>query len=137
MSEVGDLAFVVDDGVLSESYTVERSTGVFALGGWQMSSVNVPGYGVVSVANAEDLEMVPEGDRATGSMVFHSQARIFITQMDQGYGNPDYGDHGFGGSVQRVSDILIWNRQRWRVLTCYQYPNRNFWKAIASRLGGM
>ena len=136
MSEVGDLAFVVDDGVLSEPYEIQRSTGSFELGGWVTSSSIIPGWGVVSVASAEDLDMIPEADRVTGSMVFHSQQRIFITQLDDEPGDPNGGAEDGADPSQRVSDILIWGYTKWRVLHCYPYPNRNFWKAIAVRLAG-
>lgn len=130
MSEVSDLGFVVSDGVLSEPYSIIRSTGSFQKGGWVTSETTIPGYGVVSVATAEDLEMVPEGDRVTGSMVFHSQDRIYETMLDV---------PAQGATVQRVSDIMVWpvgtNRQ-WRVLSVFPYPNRNYWKAIAVRLAG-
>jgi hypothetical protein len=137
MSEVSDLSAVVDDGVLSEPYTIERSTGVFQLGGWVTTAINVPGYGVVSVATDQDLLMLPEGDRITGSMVFHSLQRIFETQIDGGYGQTAYGQGNFGETDQHVSDIMIWNYQRYRVLKVYPYPNRNYWKAIAVRLAGV
>lgn len=128
MSEVHDLSEVVDDGVLSEEYQIERSTGAFGLGGWKTTSTIVPGYGVVSVASEEDLLMVPEGDRVTGATVFHSYLRIFETQLD-----------GLltGDLNQRVSDIMIWNFTKWRVLKVWPYPNRRYWKAIAVRLAGI
>lgn len=126
MSEVDDLSFVVDDGVLSESYTIIRSTGSFGLGGWTTTSINIPGWGVVSVAKTEDLEMIPEGDRVTGAMVFHSQQRIYETQEDNTTAGPE----------QRVSDIMLWRNQQWRVLYIDPYPNRSYWKAIAVRLKG-
>lgn len=127
MSEVSDLSFVVDDGVLSEAYSVARLTGAFEIGGFHTSEIILPGWGVVSVASPEDLEMVPEGDQVTGAMVFHSQTRIFETQKDV---NPP------PNGTQYVSDQLIWEFQRWRVLHVYPYPNRNYWKAIAVRLQG-
>jgi len=83
MSEVSDLSEVLNDGVLSEPYTILRSTGTFQLGGWVTTEVSIPGYGTVSVASEQDLLMVPEGDRITGSMVFHSQQRIYETQLEQ------------------------------------------------------
>ena len=136
MSEVGDLAFVVDDGVLSESYTIQRSTGSFQLGGWTTTSVNIPGWGVVSVASEEDLNMIPEADQVTGAMVFHSQQRIYITQLDTESGDPNGGASDSTDPTQRVSDIIDWGYTKWRVLECWPYPNRNFWKAIAVRLAG-
>lgn len=138
MSEVSDLSEVVDDGVLSESYVIQRSSGVFAKGGWQTTSVNVPGWGVVSVAKEEDLMMIPEGDRVTGAMVFHSQQVIYETEREGGYGSgQSYGQSGFGTSTQRVSDIMIWNFQQWRVLAVGPYPNRNYWRAVAVRMAGI
>jgi hypothetical protein len=137
MSEVNDLSEVVSDGVLSEPYTIQRSTGQFQPGGWVTTSINIPGYGIVSVASDEELLMVPEGDRVTGAMVFHSQKRIYETQLDGGAGDSTYGETGFGISQQRVSDIMIWNFHQWRVLHVYPYPNRRYWKAIATRLGGV
>lgn len=132
MSEVSDLAFVIDDGVLSESWTIRRSTGVFTFGGWVTTPTLVPGYGVVSVASEQDLEMLPEADRVTGVMVFHSQTRIYETQLDQ----PPYGIDEVGSHPQKVSDIMVWNYQQYRVLHVGPYPNRNYWKALAVRMQG-
>ena len=138
MSEVGDLAFVVDDGVLSDPWVIERSSGRFEKGGWVKTQIRtLDGWGVVSVATEEDLEMIPEGDRVTGSMVFHSQERIFTTQLDGGYGVGGYGEGGYGTTYQHFSDIMIWNFQRYRVLHVGPYPNRNYWKAIAVRMAGV
>jgi hypothetical protein len=136
MSEMGDLSFVVSDGVLSEDYQIIRSTGVFQSGGWVTSSTVVPGYGVVSVASEEDLESIPEMDRVTGAMVFHSVDRIFLTEQDNSLGDQGYGSGGYGVVIQRVTDIFVWNNTRWRVLHVSPYPNRGFWKAIAVRLAG-
>jgi len=124
MSEVSDLAFVVDDGVLSEPYTVLRTVGVFEAGGFAPVSTPIPGYGVVSVATPKDLDMLPEGDRPTGAMVFHSQQEIYETNETK------------KTTSQTVSDIMVWGNQKWRVLGVWPYGNRNFWKAIAVRLYG-
>jgi hypothetical protein len=130
MSEVSDLAFVIDDGTLSEDFIIARQTGSFQIGGWIHTEQQIPGWGVVSVATAEDLEMVLEGDKLTGAMVFHSQQRIYITEEDNGP-PPD-----FKPGTQYISDQMIWNNHRWRVTECFPYPNRNYWKAIAVRMKG-
>jgi hypothetical protein len=124
MSEVDDLSFVIDDGVLSESWVIVRSTGVFIQGGWVTTETQVPGYGVVSVATPEDMDEIPEADRVTGMMVFHSQPRIYATQFDP------------ADQVQRVADKMLWTFQLWRVLHVFPYPNRNYWKAFAVRMQG-
>lgn len=124
MSEVSDLAFVIDDGVLSDPWIILRSIGQFQAGGWVLSSpTSIPGYGVVSVASEQDLLMIPEGDQVNGAMVFHSQQRIFETQMDAN------GD-------QHFSDIMLWNYQKYKIMKVGPYPNRNFWRAIGVRIQG-
>lgn len=131
-----NLTRVVTSSLLAEPYTIQRSTGKFILGGWKTESVNIPGYGVVSVASEEDLDMMPESDRVTGSMVFHSECRIYITQLDGGFDQQGMGQGGFGVSKQRVSDQIFWTDQLYRIMHVGPYPNRGFWKAIGVRLSG-
>jgi hypothetical protein len=118
-----DLSRVVAGNLLTESYTIQRSTGFFGPGGSSSVSTSIPGFGVVSVASDQDLQMVPEGDRVTGAMVFHSQERIYETQVD-------------ANGKQRISDKILWNFQLYRVLTVGPYPNRGFWRAIGVRMAG-
>jgi hypothetical protein len=122
--------------MLPEPYTIQRSTGQFTSSGWITTPTNVAGYGVVSVASAQDLNMVPEGDRVTGAMVFHSQQRIYETQQDGGYGQADYGGGGFGTAQQFVSDQIAWKGQLYRVLNVSPYPNRGYWRAVGVRMSG-
>jgi uncharacterized protein YfaT (DUF1175 family) len=130
MSEVSDLSEVVNDGVLSESYFILRQTGHFGSGGWIIdSSSKLNGWGVVSVATEEDLLMIQEGDRVTGIMVFHSEKRIYETQLDTSPVD--------SLNLQKFSDIMIWNYQQWRVLAVGPYPNRKFWRALAVRMAGV
>lgn len=127
MSEVNDLSFVIDDGVLSDPWEIARQSGSFQIGGFKTTETILPGWGVVSVASDEDLSMLPEGDQVTGAMVFHSSTRIFETQKDT---NPP------PNGTQWVSDQLIWEFQRWRVLKVWPYPNRSYYKAVAVRMQG-
>ena len=69
-------------------------------------------------------------------MVFHSQQRIYLTQLDDEQGDPNAGASDGVDPTQRVSDIILWGYTSWRVLHVGPYPNRNFWKAIAVRLAG-
>lgn len=118
-----NLSRVVSGNVLTESYTIKRSTGAFVLGGWSTTETTVPGFGVVSVANDQDLLMVPEGDRVSGAMVFHSEQRIYETQQD-------------ANGTQHVSDKIIWNFQLYRIMNVAPYPNRAYWRAIGVRMSG-
>jgi hypothetical protein len=132
-----NLSRVVAGILLPESYTIQRNAGAFVAGGWKIvGSVNVQGYGVVSVAKDQDLLMLPEGDRVTGAMVFHSEQRIYETQLDGGFNQQAYGAGGFGSTKQHLSDIILWNSLQYRVLLVAPYPNRAYWRAVAVRMAG-
>jgi hypothetical protein len=131
-----NLTRVVAGILLPESYTIQRSTGVFALGGWKTTGTNVAGYGVVSVAKEQDLLMIPEGDRVSGAMVFHSQQRIYETQLDGGFNQQSYGEGGFGTTTQRVSDQIFWNHQLYRIMNVSPYLQRGYWRAVGERMAG-
>lgn len=118
-----NLSRVVSGSLLAEPYTIQRSTGAFGLGGYSTTSVSIPGYGVVSVASDQDLLMVPEGDRVVGSMVFHSEARIYETQLD-------------ANGAQHVSDKILWNFQLYRIMNVAPYIQRGYWRAIGVRMAG-
>jgi len=123
MSEVSDLSEVIDDGILGEPFTINRSTGVFSLGGYVITPVSIAAYGVVSVARDEDLREIPEADRVTGAMVFHTSTRIYLTQQD-------------ADGTQHISDIVLWNYQLYRIIHVGPYPNRTYWKALGVRIQG-
>lgn len=116
-----DLSDVVSDSDLAETYTIQRITGSFQAGGWVANSpVSIPAYGVVSVATQEDLDAVPEGDKITGGMVFHSTQQMFVTKS----------------STNQTSDQLLWQGDLWRVYSVGNYSNRQYWRALAARMAG-
>lgn len=121
-----DLSRVVSGSLLTESFTIQRSSGSFVLGGYATASTAVQGFGVVSVANAQDLQMLPEGDRVTGAMVFHSQAPLYETILDT----------SMASAVQRFSDVILWNGSQYRIVQVSPYPNRNYWRAVGVRMAG-
>lgn len=125
MSEI-DLSDVVNDADLADSYSIQRFTGSFQLGGWQQSATTIPAYGVVGVASDEDLLRIPEADRLSGAMQFHNQDQIYITELDDSSGT----------AVQRISDQLLWRNQLYRVLHVAPQAHRGYWKAIAVRMAG-
>jgi hypothetical protein len=106
---------------LAQDYTIQRSAGSWVDGVWQSATTDVAGFGVISVAKPKDLQMIPEGDKITSAMVFHSELPIYTTHEN--------GD-GQGGS----SDILIWRGNRFRVIQVAEYVDYGFFRAIATRL---
>jgi hypothetical protein len=88
---------------------------------WVSSAAPVDGFGVITVAEARDLEMVPQGDIVHGAMVFHSA-------------QPLYGTHADSTRAGASSDILVWRGLYFRVLSVTQLVDYGFWRAVATRL---
>jgi hypothetical protein len=139
------VAEVVLDPDLAENFTILRSKGKFDLGGWKTTSENVDGYGVVTVASNKDLQMIPEGDRVTGAMLFHSHERIYLTELDDGYGQQSYGNDGFdcanknkyGDSEQHVSDQIYWRGQLFRIISVAPWQDFGYYRAMGVRMSGV
>jgi hypothetical protein len=132
------LSRVVANPIMAEAYTIQRSIGTFKLGGWSRTWVSVPGYGVISVAKDQDLQMIPEGDRVGGAIVVHSVDRIYITSSEgEGYSEQAFGTSGYSGSeTEFISDQIVWQLNRYRILHVGPYPNRGYWKGIGVRMRG-
>jgi len=118
-----DLSEVITDPDLGEPFVIWRSTGgKFVAGGWQEDEPNpITTWGVVTVANAQEVTMVPEGDRIKGVMKVYSTERLYGTHADPTPG---------------TSDIVEWNSERFRIMNVLPRPNRGFWTGYAVRLGG-
>lgn len=119
-----NLSRVVNSPNLAQSFTALRSSGQFGLGGWQNTTTSVSMYGVVSVATSDDLEMVPEGDRVIGAMVFHSSQPMYRTR--------DANTSGGTG----LSDLVLWRGEQYRILYVAPYADYGFYRAIAVRILG-
>ena len=115
-----DLSDVVSDPDIAESFTIERSSGGFVRGGWSNAVDRIPAFGVVSVVNENELDMLPEADRILGARVFYSTQEMYVT------------------SVQRsgLSDVLIYNDEKYRVFNVAPYGNRGYFRAYAARMVG-
>lgn len=116
-----DLSEVVEDPDMAEQFTIRRTTGQFAAGGFALNApTDVPAYGVVSVATAKEIEAIPEGDRVNEIRAFWTTTQMFVTNL--------------AGS--EVSDILIWQSTAYRILIQPDYDNRGYYKALATRMLG-
>jgi hypothetical protein len=105
-----------------QTYIVERSSGDWVNGRWtEETPVQISVAGVVSVAQEKDLQPLHLGDQIKGAMIFHSVQPLYVTRA---------------GTVQGTSDIIIWNGQRWRLLSIGDYSDYGYYKAIGERISG-
>lgn len=116
-----NIAEVIENPDFTQAITIQRSSGSFELGGWQNALTSVFVSAVVTVATAQDLSQVPQGDRVTGAMTFYSTEQIFQTHAD---GSPG------------TSDTIWWRGQQYRVAQVWPYADYGYWKALGLRISG-
>lgn len=116
-----DLTEVAMDVDLGAEVTIIRQTGTYAMGGWQvLSTQQIPAFGVLGIASPETLEMIPEGDRVTGSIEFVTAQPIYETLT----------------STSGISDKILWNGNTYRVQSVAPWPMNGFYDAILVRMAG-
>ena len=115
------LARVTQSPRLGQCFTVTRTTGVFAAGGWQVTGVeSLQFFGVLGIADDEALSMVPEGDRVTGSLVVYTDQPIYPTKAAAG----------------TISDKVEWDGSTYRVTSRAPWGHYGYWGAVLVRMSG-
>ncbi len=117
-----NLARVVHSPRMSQRITILRRGGSWQHGTWVQDEqpAAVVMRGIVTMAGAKDLQMVPEGDRVTGSIKILTTERIFIT------------DDTYSGTT----DMVLWRGARYRVVTVTPDVDYGFYRSVATRLDG-
>lgn len=117
-----NLSRVVHSPRMSQKITILRRTGAWVDGAWVQDDQpeTVTMRGIVTMANAKDLQQVPEGDRLTGAVKILTTERIYIT---------DGADHN-------ITDMVLWRGARYRIVTVTPDIDYGFFRSIGSRLDG-
>lgn len=117
---------IVNDPDFAQAFTITRSqNGTWENGIWVNATVAIPGYGVIQPTTPEELKQVPEADRVTGMVSFHSSSVIYETHTN-----------GVTDSTAAISDTIAWNNQSYRVVKVFPWQDFGFYKAICSRMSG-
>ena len=78
-------------------------------------------FGTIDVLSDKELRMVPEADRASGSLAFYSKKEIYTTRNTPS---------------SSLSDRIKWRGDYYKVVSVAPYGDYGFWKAIAVRMTG-
>ena len=106
---------------LSQSFTILRTTGAFAAGGWvENTPTEIPAIGVIVVADDEALAQVPEGDRVTGLLQIITDQQLHATSEGAG----------------AISDKVVWHGDTYRVTSLAPWGDFGFCSAILVRVTG-
>lgn len=116
------LSLAFADPNIASFFSILRSTGgKFAAGGWTDTKTTLKGRGNVSLASPKDVKALPEGDQITGMISVWSRQELFVTHANDTPG---------------TSDIIVWRKEQYRVVSVIPYPERGYWKAICARMSG-
>jgi hypothetical protein len=114
-----DLSEVVEDSEMAEPFQILRPFGQFAQGGWQVTSTQtINAFGIVSLATAKEIAMLPEADRVSEIRAFWTTTPMYVTDGTRG----------------QTSDILLWSGTKYRIIGQPQYDTRGYYKALATRI---
>lgn len=104
-------------------FTVYRKTGDWVAGRFEETETAIPMDGVVTAAGTKDILQVPEGDRTSQLMVFHSTQPLFVTHDDvEGKG---------------TSDQIEWHGERYRLLQIKDWSDFGYYKAFGTSMSGV
>ena len=103
----------------SQNFTVHRKTGAWTSGRFKQTETDVTMQGIVAPCNPKELNQMPEGDRVTGVMCFHSEQQIYVTHNDSQAG---------------TSDEIEWQSERYRISSVIPWNDFWGWKAFGVRM---
>jgi len=102
-----------------KGFTVHRKRGEWEAGRFVQKEMKLTLQGTVTPCNPKDLVQLPEGDRVTGVMCFHSEQQIYTTHND---------------ATKGTSDEIEWQGERYRVSSTIPYVDFGYWKAFGVRM---
>lgn len=118
-----NLSSVIHSPRLSQKYTILRSSGMWKEGEFVRdgSPSSLLFRGIVTVATARDLQQIPEGNRQAGAMRILSTEPIYVTGELE---------------VNGYSDILLWNGEKYYIVSVTPDKDYGFYRAICTRMPG-
>jgi hypothetical protein len=119
-----DVSELIVDPDFAQPYIVHRKSGAWSEGVFVEGESPLPFNGIIIAANTKDVNMMPEGDRIAGLMVFYTTADkpIFVTRNlseDQG-----------------TSDEIEWRGERYKIMQTFPYNDYGYIKAVGTRKVG-
>lgn len=104
-------------------FTVWRKTGDWVAGRFVETETAIPMEGVVTAAGTQDIMQVPEGDRTTKIVVFHSTLPLYVTRDDI---------NGKG-----TSDQIVWHGDRYRLFQGKDWSDFGYYRMVGTSMGGV
>jgi hypothetical protein len=111
----------VTNADIAGAWSILRSTGTFAAGGWEANPpTTIQAYGPVRNATNREMEILDIADRITQVLTFRSYVQLNPTSED----------------LSQTSDVLLYNGEKYRIISTRIYADQGYWLAFASRMQG-
>jgi hypothetical protein len=119
MINVGEL---ITDPDFAQEFNVYRSNGSFVDGVWtEGTPTQIKMTGVVTVMRAREIDQLPEGDRVSGGMNFHTTAILYVSRE---------------GTYEGISDKIYWRGNYYKLVSVLPYADYGYYKASGVRTKG-
>lgn len=127
---------IVNDPDFAQPFIIFRSKGQFVAGGFTDTKTTISFYGSIQVANPNELEMVPEGDRVKGVISIHTEKALYLSRNRGDAFEQSFGKSGFGSPNSNESDIVQWRNQQYKCMYQYPWVDFGYFKTLAVRMSG-
>lgn len=120
-----DLSSVVLDPMFAQSFIVYRPSGDWVGARFvENEPEEITMIGTISIANAKQIEFIPEGDRVGGEIAIHTTVPLYCSRnaVDSS-----------GNNVSYVADEILWHGERYKIYQVNEYNDYGYYFAIAQR----
>lgn len=118
-----DVSSVVLDPRFAQTFTVKRYTdGKWEAGRWVQTPDVIKITGIISIANAKQIEFIPEGDRIGGEIAIHTTVPLYNSR------------NGTETKKGGTSDIVIWHDDEYKIYQVNEYSDYGYYFAIGQRM---
>lgn len=116
-----DMSSIVLDPRFAQIFTVKRFAGKWQSGRFVESSTDIQMTGTISIANAKQIEFIPEGDRIGGEIAIHTTEPLYNSR------------NGTDVSQGGTSDIVLWHNDEYKIYQVNEYSDYGYYFAIGQR----
>lgn len=106
-------------------YTVYRNYGTWVDGRFTTTEDEFNAVGTILPADAKTIKQIPEGDSISGSISIWSLIELYTTKLESTADNDGY-----------ISDEVVWNGNRYKIVSSNDYSNFGYYKSVAVRKKG-
>lgn len=121
-----DMSSIIYDPAFAQSIKVYRKTGDWAANGeFVTTETLITMIGVISIANAKQIEFVPEGDRIGGEIAIHTTQILYNSRSADETETPI--------KEAGLSDEIEWHGDRYKIYQVNEYSDYGYYFAIGQR----